>query len=223
MMSSSLVRPGSSSPRIGFRSRIGLRSFAIVCLLAPPTARCAPWGPVAAESSRSPASAIPVTKGRVYDRRVASRPDVSIITVNWNAGEMTARALASIYEHTRDVTFELIAVDNGSTRDDSAAALPARFPSITFIANRTNLGFSAANNQAVARAAGRYVLLLNNDTLQTEDAISAPVRYMDAHPDVGALGIEHRNADATRSVQGSASTFPQPWRELRALLGLAPS
>ena len=154
---------------------------------------------------------------------MASRPDVSIITVNWNAGEMTARALDSIYEHTRGVTFELIAVDNGSTRDDSAAALPARFPSITFIANPTNLGFSAANNQAVARATGRYVLLLNNDTLQTEDAISAAVRYMDAHPDVGALGIEHRNADATRSVQGSASTFPQPWRELRALLGLAPS
>ena len=146
--------------------------------------------------------------------------DVSIVMVNWNAGQMTASALASIYEHTRGVTFELIVVDNGSTRDDSATMLPERFPSITFIANSWNLGFSAANNQGIASATGRYVLLLNNDTMQTEDAISAAVRYMDGHPDVGALGIEHRNADAERSRQGSTSAFPEPWRELRWLLGL---
>jgi GT2 family glycosyltransferase len=144
--------------------------------------------------------------------------DVSIVMVNWNAGQMTASALASIYEQTRGVTFELIVVDNGSTRDDSATMLPGRFPSITFIANSWNMGFSAANNQGIASATGRYVLLLNNDTIQTEDAISAAVRYMDGHPDVGALGIEHRNADAERSLQGSTSTFPEPWRELRWLL-----
>jgi GT2 family glycosyltransferase len=144
---------------------------------------------------------------------------VSIVTVNWNAGETTASALSSIYEHTRGVTFELIVVDNGSTRDDSATMLPVRFPSITFIANSRNMGFSAANNRGIASTTGRYVLLLNNDTIQTGDAIAAAVRYMDGHPDVGALGIEHRNADAERSVQGSTSAFPEPWRELRWLLG----
>jgi len=61
---------------------------------------------------------------------LVTRPDVSIITVNWNTGEMTARAVKSIYDHARGVTFELIAVDNGSTRDDSATTLPSRFPSI---------------------------------------------------------------------------------------------
>jgi GT2 family glycosyltransferase len=147
--------------------------------------------------------------------------DVSIVTVNWNAGTTTASAVASIYQHTRGVTFELIVVDNGSTRDDSATMLPERFPAITFIANSRNMGFSAANNRGIATATGRYVLLLNNDTIQTGDAISAAVRYLDGHPDVGALGIEHRNADAARSLQGSTSAFPEPWRELRWLLGFS--
>jgi len=154
---------------------------------------------------------------------VASPPDVSIITVNWNAGDMTARAVQSIFDHTRAATFELIAIDNGSTRDDSATVLPSRFPAITFIANPKNVGFSAANNQAIRSAAGRYVLLLNNDTVQTADAISAAVRYMDEHPDVGALGIQHRNADAGRSIQASTGTFPKPWQEVRTLFGLAPA
>jgi len=65
------------------------------------------------------------------------------------------------------------------------------------------------------------VLLLNNDTLQIEDAISAAVRYMDEHPDVGALGIQHRNGDANRSLQASSGGFPRPWREVRMVFGLA--
>jgi GT2 family glycosyltransferase len=147
-------------------------------------------------------------------------PDVSIVTVNWNTREATMNALESIYERVRGVTFELIVVDNGSTLDDSATVLPLRFPAITFIANPNNRGFSAANNQAIALARGRHVLLLNNDTIQTQDAISAAVRYMDHHPDVGALGIQHRNADVTASIQGSTNAFPNPWLELRLLFGI---
>jgi GT2 family glycosyltransferase len=89
-----------------------------------------------------------------------------------------------------------------------------------FIANPRNMGFSIANNQGIARATGRYVLLLNNDTIQIEDALKAAVDYMDAHPDVGALGILHRNADASRSPQASAYRFPRPWKELLTLAGL---
>jgi len=98
--------------------------------------------------------------------------------------------------------------------------LPKRFPSIYFIANPRNMGFSVANNQGIARATGRYVVLLNNDTIQIEDALKKAVGYMDAHPDVGALGILHRNADSTRSPQPSAYPFPKPWRELLTLTGL---
>ena len=104
-------------------------------------------------------------------------PDVSIVLVNWNACEMTTAAIRSIQEHTRRASFEVIVIDNGSTRDQSARDLPVRFPSITFIANPDNLGFGAASNQGLARARGRYALLPNTDTSPTEDAIGAAVGY----------------------------------------------
>jgi N-acetylglucosaminyl-diphospho-decaprenol L-rhamnosyltransferase len=147
-------------------------------------------------------------------------PDLSIVLVNWNACEMTSAALESIETHTRDISYELFVIDNGSTRDRSVEQLPRRFPSIQFISNSSNMGFSIANNQGIARALGRYVLLLNNDTIQTENALGAAVRYMDAHADIGALGILHRNADAQRSDQASAFAFPRPWREVATLLGV---
>jgi GT2 family glycosyltransferase len=133
---------------------------------------------------------------------------------------MTSAALASIAAHARDITYETFVIDNGSTRDTSADELPRRFPSVQFIQNRGNMGFSVANNQGIARARGRYVLLLNNDTIQIENALGAAVRYMDAHPEAGALGILHRNADAQRSHQASAFDFPRPWREVAALIGI---
>ena len=150
----------------------------------------------------------------------AETPDLSIVLVNWNACEMTSAAIESIRAHTRDISYEIFVADNGSTRDASATELPRRFPAVQFIPNRSNMGFSVANNQGIARARGRYVLLLNNDTIQTENALAASVGYMDAHPEVGALGILHRNADAQRSEQASAFGFPRPWREVGSLLGL---
>jgi GT2 family glycosyltransferase len=149
----------------------------------------------------------------------AQTPDLSIVLVNWNACEMTSAALESIGAHTRDITYEIFVVDNGSTRDASVEELPRRFPSVEFIRNAGNLGFSIANNQGIDRARGRYVLLLNNDTIQIENALGAAVRYMDSHPEVGGLGILHRNADAERSEQPSAFGFPRPWRDVASLLG----
>jgi GT2 family glycosyltransferase len=150
-------------------------------------------------------------------------PDLSIVLVNWNACEMTSAALESIATHTSEITYEVFVTDNGSTRDASVRELPRRFPSIQFIPNAANMGFSIANNQGIVQARGRYVLLLNNDTVQTENALAAAVRYMDAHTEVGALGILHRNADADRSEQASAFGFPRPWREVAGLLGIRSS
>src|SRR5882762_4884711 len=104
-------------------------------------------------------------------------PDLSIVLVNWNACEMTSAALESIATHTRDISYEVFVTDNGSTRDASVRELPRRFPFIRFIPNAANMGFSIANNQGIVRARGRYVVLLNNDTVQTENALAAAVRY----------------------------------------------
>jgi GT2 family glycosyltransferase len=146
--------------------------------------------------------------------------DLSVVLVNWNSCELTSAAIRSIAAHTRGIAYEVIVVDNGSTRDASVDELPRRFPQIALIANRRNMGFSIANNQGIARAGGRYILVLNNDTVQTENALGDAVRYMDAHPEVGALGIQHRNADAERTEQPSAWRFPRPWREIATLAGL---
>jgi GT2 family glycosyltransferase len=150
----------------------------------------------------------------------AAIPDLSIILVTWNASELTRTALQSIRDHTHGITYETIVIDNATTQDDTARVLPAEFPWIRFLANEENLGFSKANNQGIRQSGGRYVLLLNNDTVQTVNALGAAVRYMDDHPEVGALGIMHRNADAERSFQPSCFPFPSPWREIGALLGL---
>jgi GT2 family glycosyltransferase len=147
-------------------------------------------------------------------------PDLSIILVNWNSCDITSDAISSIDAQTRDITYEIFVVDNGSTRDRSVEELPRRFPSMTFVRNSANMGFTIANNQGITRSRGRYVLVLNNDTVQTENALAAAVRYMDEHPDVGALGIQHRNPDADRSEQPSAWGFPRPWREIASLIGV---
>jgi GT2 family glycosyltransferase len=150
----------------------------------------------------------------------ADAPDLSIVLVNWNACELTSAALASLASETRGIASEIFVVDNGTTRDAGVVELQRRFPAVAFIANASNMGFSVANNQGIARARGRYVLLLNNDTVQIENALAAAVAYMDGNPTIGALGILHRNADAQRSPQASAFAFPRPWREVAGLLGI---
>jgi GT2 family glycosyltransferase len=148
------------------------------------------------------------------------RPDLTVILVNWNSLELTSAALASIKEQTQGITYEVIVVDNGTTADASVTELPVRFPWVRLIANPDNRGYSKANNQGIAQARARYTLLLNTDTLQTGNALGGAVRYMDAHADVGALGILHLNNDARRTVQPSFYPFPNPWREALALVGL---
>ena len=146
--------------------------------------------------------------------------DLSVILVNWNSRDVTADALESLRRHTTGIAYEVFVVDNGTTKDDGPATLPERFPWAEFLFNDANLGFTKANNQGLRRSAGRHVLLLNNDTVQTGNALGEAVRYMDAHPEVGVLGIEHLNADATNSHQPSVHAFPKPWREIVGLLGL---
>jgi peptidoglycan/LPS O-acetylase OafA/YrhL/GT2 family glycosyltransferase len=146
--------------------------------------------------------------------------DISVILVTWNSYQVTADALDSIREHVRGITYEVFVVDNGTTKDDTQTELPRQFPWVRFIANPDNRGFTRANNQGIREARGRYVLLLNNDTVQTENALGEAVQYMNAHSDVGALGIMHRNNDGGRTFQPSFFGFPQPWAEIRGLLGL---
>lgn len=149
----------------------------------------------------------------------AKEPRVLVVLVNWNGLQMTLNALASMFEHWRGTSWDAVVVDNGSTHGGDPDEIPARFPSVTLLRNDDNLGFSKACNRGARLKGSEYVLLLNNDTLQTEDALSKAVEYMDARPELGALGIKH--IDSRGNWQRSAYHFPRPLHDVRAFLGLA--
>jgi GT2 family glycosyltransferase len=144
---------------------------------------------------------------------------VSVVMINWNGAEHTRVALTSLRQHTR-CPCEVFVVDNGSRREVSAHVLKEEFPWVTFLFNADNEGFSAASNRALRLARGKYLLLLNNDTVQIEDSISAAAEYMDSHSDVGVLGVRHLNDDLDRSHQPSAYPFPAPLSEAATIVGL---
>jgi hypothetical protein len=136
--------------------------------------------------------------------------DVSICIVNWNAADYLRSCLRSIVEQPWQSTWEVILVDNGST-DDSIAMVRQDFPQVyaRLIVNPANLGFAAATNQALATAQGRYLLLLNNDTVVQPGAIDHLVAFADAHCAAGLVGCRLLNPDG--SLQPSCRSFPSLW------------
>ncbi|PWH19114.1 MAG: glycosyltransferase family 2 protein [Ardenticatenia bacterium] len=112
-------------------------------------------------------------------------PTVSIVIINWNGKEHLACCLAALAAQTyRD--FEVIVVDNGST-DGSVAFLRERYPAVRLIGNDRNLGFARANNQGIAVARGRYIVILNNDTQAEPQWLEALVNAAERHPEMGAF------------------------------------
>src|SRR6185503_1978619 len=99
------------------------------------------------------------------------------------------RCLRSVERDAGDVATEIFVVDNAS-RDGSADMVRIEWPNVHLIANDTNRGFAAANNQALALARGRYVLLLNPDTSVLDGAIERTVKIADADPKIGVLGCQ---------------------------------
>jgi Predicted glycosyltransferases len=132
-------------------------------------------------------------------------PDLSVIIVNWNVRNLLRRCLHSILASLPACQLEIIVVDNGST-DGSPEMVRTEFPQVHLMANPDNRGFTGANNQGLAVARGRYVLLLNPDTEVVGDALETLVAFADAHPDVGVVGPQLLNPDGT--VQSSRRRFP---------------
>jgi len=115
--------------------------------------------------------------------------DLSIVIVNFNTRDIVLDCLKSIHAHTQGISFETLVVDNHST-DGSQQAIKEAFPKITLIDNEDNRGFSAANNQALRISRGRYAVLLNSDTLLTENCFAKIIRYLDGHPEFAILSPE---------------------------------
>ncbi len=132
--------------------------------------------------------------------------DIAVVVVNWNAKDDLRVCLQSLARTSIPaVSAETWVVDNAST-DGSPDMVRAEFPAVHLLVNQTNLGFSRANNQAVALSQSRYVFLLNSDAFVHSQALQELTAYADAHPDAGVLGPRVLNPDG--SLQFSCRRFP---------------
>lgn len=143
--------------------------------------------------------------------------DLSVVIVSWNVVDLLRICLRSIYAHTRDISLEVFVVDNASA-DASAAMVAGEFPQVRLIANKTNRGFAAANNQALRQCAGRYSLLLNPDTQLMYNVFKEMVSFLDLHPEYAALAPRLTFADG--SLQHSCRPFPSFFTDLMESLYL---
>lgn len=130
---------------------------------------------------------------------------LSVIIVNYNVQYFLENCLNSVYCSSKEIDFEVFVVDNNSV-DGSLQMLNEKFPQVKVIANKDNLGFSVANNQAIKQASGEYVLLLNPDTVIEENNFKVCCNFMDQHAKSGGLGV--------KMVDGKGNFLPEAKRGL---------
>jgi GT2 family glycosyltransferase len=144
---------------------------------------------------------------------------ISVIIVNYNVKFYLYQCLDSALKSLKNIQSEVFVVDNNST-DGSVAFLKPFFPSVKFIENTDNVGFSRANNQAIEQSSGEYILLLNPDTVIGESALSLLCKFMDENQQVGALGVKMLDGGGN-FLPESKRGFPSPWNSFTKMSGLA--
>lgn len=151
--------------------------------------------------------------------------DISIIIVSYNVRHYLRQCLDSVFASVRQsgLSVEVFVVDNDST-DNSVGYIrsnfpPDRFGTLHLIANRCNVGFGRANNQALRKATGKYILYLNPDTIITEQTLRECFDFAEQHPDLGALAARMLNATGTFALE-SRRGLPTPWVSFCKMSGL---
>ena len=144
---------------------------------------------------------------------------LSIVIVNYNVCGFLEQCLLSVRDAVKGISHEIFVVDNAST-DGSEAYISTRFPQVKYIYNTENVGFSKANNQAIAQSSGRYVLLLNPDTVVGESVLDEACHFLDEHDDAGALGVKMIDGDG-KFLPESKRGFPSPWVSFCKIFGLS--
>lgn len=131
--------------------------------------------------------------------------DLSVVIVNYNVKYFLEQCLHSVMKAIDGLDAEIFVVDNNSV-DGSIRMLREKFPHVTLIENKDNKGYSKANNQAIRKAKGNYILLLNPDTIVEDDTLVKCVRFMEDHPDAGGLGV--------KMIDGKGKFLPESKRGL---------
>ena len=150
-----------------------------------------------------------------------SLPPVSVIVLSYNTRDLTLTCLEQFTPDALSAGWQVIVVDNGS-QDDTASAVSRMFPQVEVVCSQENRGFAAGNNLGLRRAEGKAVILMNSDVLASFAVLAALPRFLDQHPQVGALSPQLR----TRSGAPQAFAYgcdPKPGyllrRGLHRLLG----
>ncbi len=145
--------------------------------------------------------------------------DLSVIIVNYNVKEFLLNSLDSITKAAKNISIEIIVVDNASD-DGSIEALKEKYPDVILIENKKNVGFGKANNQALEIAKGNYFLLLNPDTIVREDTFEKMLDFFHSHPEAGIAGCKVLNPDGTLQL-ACRRGFPGPWTSFTKVMGLS--
>lgn len=144
--------------------------------------------------------------------------DISLIIVSFNTRDVLRESLQSVLRERGDLRLEIFVVDNNS-RDGSVEMVETEFPEVCVLRSEVNLGFGAANNVAIERAQGKYIVLLNSDAFLCPDSLKLSVQLMDQHPEVGLAG--GRLVGRDYSWQPSARMFPSVFSDFLVMSGLA--
>lgn len=144
---------------------------------------------------------------------------LSVIIVNYNVKHFLEQCLISVYKALENIPSEVFVVDNNSV-DGSCTLVKERFPNVKLIENKKNYGFSYANNQALKKANGAYILLLNPDTVVEEDTFSKCINFMDTNPDAGGLSVKMIDGKG-RFLPESKRALPTPAVSFYKIFGLS--
>jgi GT2 family glycosyltransferase len=149
---------------------------------------------------------------------IVASMDISIIIASYNTRDLLAVCLRSIFESQEPGEIEVFVVDNNSA-DGSADLVRRDFPAVRLLTNEKNLGFAKANNRALELARGRYLLLLNPDTVVAPHILREMRDLMDARADVGVAGVKLIRQDG-RMDEACRRGFPTPLGALAKFTGL---
>ncbi len=144
---------------------------------------------------------------------------LSVIIVNYNIKHFLEQCLYSVRKACKGIESEIFVVDNNSV-DGSVKMTREKFPEVTVIANNDNKGFSKANNQAIKKARGEYILLLNPDTVVEDDTFKKSIFFMDEHPEAGGLGVKMIDGKG-KFLPESKRGFPSPVTAFYKIFGLS--
>jgi GT2 family glycosyltransferase len=143
---------------------------------------------------------------------------LSVVIVNYNVRLLLEECIKSVEKALDGIEGDIFVIDNNSS-DGSVEYIRERFPKVHIIANKENLGFARANNQAIRMTEAEYILLLNPDTVVYENTLRGCLDFMDANPEAGGVGVRMLTREGKVAPE-SRRAVPTPWVAFLKMLGL---